>query len=65
MVEIKNAGVTPPAETPKAKVTPFEGRTPAYWQLIELEDGTIEGSNDETGETFLGSREEFNARLRG
>ncbi len=51
-------------ESEKEMLTPFLGRVPCYWQVIKTEDG-ISASNSETNETFEGSLETFNKRLRG
>lgn len=53
-------------KTPVVKqVVPFQGNIPAYWVINGNQDGTISASNSQTGETFEGDMEDFNARLRG
>ena len=47
------------------KLVPFEGKTPAFWSIYPNEDGTINASNGQTGETFEGTVGDFNVRLRG
>lgn len=51
------------------KVIPFEGRIPAFWSVQPAEDAEsdnlIEARNSATGETFNGTIDDFNARLKG
>jgi len=52
--------------TPAKKLSgePFKGRKPSDWCLTPLKDETIEAINSVTGETFEGTMEAFNARLK-
>ena len=45
----------------------FENTTPAQWVLVpdREDEELISGYNLLSGETFKGTREEFNKRLRG
>lgn len=43
----------------------FLERNPSNWNIVELEDGTIEASCSNSRESFSGSIEDFNLRLRG
>jgi hypothetical protein len=45
-------------------LTPFKGQVPCYWQITKTETG-IFATNSETNESFEGSVESFNERLRG
>jgi hypothetical protein len=48
----------------ETKIEPFKNRVPAFWSITLVEDG-ITAINSESGETFAGSIEDFNARLKG
>jgi len=60
-----------PPETPEVPeqpkpLEPFKNRVPALWVLVtDEENKTVTGRNSYTNETFKGTREEFNARLKG
>jgi len=43
----------------------FLERNPSNWNIVELEDGTIGASCSNSRESFSGSVEDFNLRLRG
>ena len=54
------SGLVPPVEV-------FENSVPASWALIPSheDENVLKGYNLVSGETFEGTREEFNKRLRG
>lgn len=55
-----------PKTNPKVEAAaPFKDRAPCNWTLTAEDDGTINGVNQVSGETFSGSMQEFNARLKG
>jgi hypothetical protein len=43
----------------------FSERNPSNWNIVQLEDGSIEASCSNSFETFTGTVEDFNLRLRG
>ena len=47
-----------------SKQTGFINKIPAYWQIKPTEDGLIECYNSESTESFVGTIEEFNIRLK-
>jgi hypothetical protein len=47
-------------------VSGFKGRAPCDWNIVEsVEKGMITARNDKTGESFEGTRKDFNHRMRG
>jgi hypothetical protein len=43
----------------------FSERNPSNWNIVETEDGIIVASCSNSFETFTGTVEDFNLRLRG
>ena len=43
----------------------FQERNPSNWCIVGFEDGSIEASCSNSFESFKGSVEDFNLRLRG
>jgi hypothetical protein len=59
------AAVEPPKAPKTAKVTGFENKTPSLWTILPAEDeGKIVATSSSTQESFEGTIEEFNARLK-
>lgn len=54
--------VAVPVEPPKVEVQSFKQKSPAYWRIIETDIGIIANSN--LGDSFVGTVEDFNKRLR-
>ena len=58
--------VPEPVKTNEIAKGPFINRTPAFWVLTEdAKGGLLTGINSRTNERFEGTRDEFNACLRG
>ena len=61
--------VTPVVAEKKSSISlgavTFTDRSPCNWHIVELDDGMIEARNSNSGETFTGNLEDFNASLRG
>ena len=52
--------------SPVSDGSPFKDRVPCNWILQPVEDSDeVEARNLQSGETFMGTREEFNSRLKG
>jgi hypothetical protein len=72
-MDVPKVNTTPPVVTPPVdnthkfveKAKGFKGKIPCFWSITQNEDNTISASNGDTNETFEGTLEEFNARLRG
>jgi len=55
----------PRAVPKKVAASAFKGRRPCDWNIVAIDDETISATNHVTRESFEGTREEFNARMRG
>ena len=51
------------APKPTPKVEPFKEKQPCNWYIVALDDGSIRAVSSQ-GDSFTGSRQEFNKRLR-
>jgi hypothetical protein len=43
----------------------FKDKSPCNWNITQLEDGSIYATSSNTLETFSGTMEEFNAKMKG